>query len=444
MGTNALMDSTTAVDDAALVARAQDGSQDALEALVKQHQAWIYNIALRMVYLPQDAEDITQEILIKLITKLSTFEGRSAFRTWLYRIVVNHVLNMKRTRAEEAAWTFERYGSSLDGAPDEELPDQNTVPVDVALLIEEAKIGCTTGMLLCLSREQRLVYVLGEIFGVTDVVGAEFFEISRDAFRQKLARARRDLHQFMGGQCGLINEANPCRCARKTQSFMKAGYVDPKKLLFARAHVTRVRELAPKTLAHLETLDEDYAEIHRDHPFQKGPDFVASLRKLMSGLAMVLLASVVSLGGSACSRAPESTTSPDEIIALEKGALDRWSKGDPQGFYEIMAVGITYFDPLTEKRVDGLEAIKTYFAPFAFKFSIERIEMVNPQVEFGGDVAVLSFNLVNHGIQMNGGPKGTSRWNSTEIYRRLDGKWKIIHSHWSYTKPELKAQAAPA
>src|SRR4029077_3156760 len=86
--------------DADLVAAAQAGSRDALEQLVARHQSWIYNIAVRMIYDPHDAEDITQEILMKLVTKLSTFEGRSRFRTWLYRLVVNHVLNMKRTKAE--------------------------------------------------------------------------------------------------------------------------------------------------------------------------------------------------------------------------------------------------------------------------------------------------------------------------------------------------------
>src|SRR5215471_20640689 len=174
--------------DEELVPLAQAGNREALEALVTRYQSWIYNIVLRMVYLPQDAEDITQEILIKLITKLSTFEGRSRFRTWLYRLVVNHVLNMKRTKGEQFEWTFEKYGNGLRSAPDEELPDPNAVPVDLQLLVEEAKIGCTTGMLLCLSREQRLVYILGEIFGVTDVVGAELLEISRDNFRQKLSR----------------------------------------------------------------------------------------------------------------------------------------------------------------------------------------------------------------------------------------------------------------
>jgi len=265
------------------VCQAQAGNRDALEQLITRHQAWIYNIVLRMVYLPQDAEDATQEILVKLITKLSTFVGKSSFRTWLYRIVVNHVLNMKRGRADMAGWTFTRYSDSLDATPDMDLPDPSSVPADMQLLVDEARIGCTSGMLLCLDREQRLIYILGEIFGVTDLVGAELLEISRENFRQKLARARRDLHNFLHDKCGLVNEANPCRCAKKTQGFMKAGYVNPQDLLFARKHVARVRDVAEKKSEDLNALDQAYAELHRDHPFHEPADFVNSLRTLING-----------------------------------------------------------------------------------------------------------------------------------------------------------------
>jgi RNA polymerase sigma factor (sigma-70 family) len=268
-------------EDRELVRLAQAGNREALERLITRHQAWIYNIALRMVYLPEDAEDATQEILIKVITNLSTFEGRSRFSTWLYRLVVNHILNLKRSRAEGAGWTFRRYGDSLDATPDMDLPDPNAVPADLKLLVDEARIGCTTGMLLCLDRDQRLIYVLGEIFGVTDAIGAELLEISRPNFRQKLARARQDLHSFMQDQCGLVNVANPCRCARKTQGFAKAGYLNPENLLFARDRVTRVREVAEKKCDELDALDVAYGEIHRDHPFREPPDFVAALRSLI-------------------------------------------------------------------------------------------------------------------------------------------------------------------
>jgi RNA polymerase sigma factor (sigma-70 family) len=281
MITNPLTDETSLDADRDLVEQAQAGSREALEQLVTRHQRWIYNIVQRMIYHPHDAEDVTQEILIKLITKLSTFKGDSRFRTWLYRIVVNHVLSMKRARGEAYEWTFEKYGSGLNSAPDEDLPDPRSVPVDVQLIVDEAMIGCTSGMLLCLTREQRLVYILGEIFGVTDVVGAELLEITRESFRQKLSRARRDLHQFMHGQCGLVNAANPCRCAKKTQAFIRAGYIDTHKLLFASEHMTRVREVAGRVHDNLEELDAAYAEIHRGHPFLEGRDFVALLRGLM-------------------------------------------------------------------------------------------------------------------------------------------------------------------
>jgi RNA polymerase sigma factor (sigma-70 family) len=280
---NPLADGTaTDPEDRELVRRVQAGSREALERLVERHQPWIYNIVLRMTWHPQDAEDATQEILIKLVTRLSTFEGRSSFRTWLYRIVVNHALNMKRRRLEEQAQPFEAYKRDLDETPVLDLPDPRSVPADVQLLVQEARIGCTTGMLLCLDREQRMVYILGEIFGVTDRVGAELLDVTRDNYRQKLARARRDLHRFMQRQCGLVDAANPCRCAKKTQGFIKAGYIDPANLLFARARVTRVSEVAEKRAEDLEAFDAAYAEIHRAHPFPAGPDLVAALRRLVA------------------------------------------------------------------------------------------------------------------------------------------------------------------
>jgi RNA polymerase sigma factor (sigma-70 family) len=268
-------------EDLALVARVQAGSREALEMLVERHQPWIYNILVRMLYYPQEAEDATQEVLIKVLTKLATFEARSSFRTWLYRIIVNHALNIKRRGDRPDTILFSDYAHQLDNTAELDLPDPSTVPADVQLLVQEAKIGCTSGMLLCLDREQRLVYILGAILGVSDCVGAELLEVSRDAFRQKLARARRDLHSFMQGQCGLVQSTNPCRCAKKTQGFIRAGYLDPNRLLFARAHVTRVHDVAPHALEGLEALDVAYGEIHRGHPFHDAPDFLAALRKLL-------------------------------------------------------------------------------------------------------------------------------------------------------------------
>ena len=268
--------------DQELVQLAKGGSRAAVEELVVRHQGWIYNLALRMVHHPEDAKDTTQEVLIKLFTRLSTFDGRSSLRTWLYRIVVNHLLNMKRGRAESREITFAEYGQTLDGTPDAELPDPRAVPADLQLLIAEARIGCTSGMLLCLDRGQRLIFILGSIFGVSDAVGAELLELSRDNFRQRLARSRRDLQNFMQDKCGLVNATNPCRCARKTRGFIAAGHIDPNNLRFARERVTQVRDVAARVSNEITGLDKAYAEVYRDHPFQTSPDFVVALRELIN------------------------------------------------------------------------------------------------------------------------------------------------------------------
>jgi ketosteroid isomerase-like protein len=139
----------------------------------------------------------------------------------------------------------------------------------------------------------------------------------------------------------------------------------------------------------------------------------------------------------ACARGP-ADLQPETIIGFEREALDRWGKGDPDGYLNIMAPGVTYFDPTTDARVDGKERLKTMLDSIRGKISIERAEFVNPTVIGRGDVAILTFNLISHGGRFAGGPKIDARWNCTEVYRRIDGDWKIVHSHWSFTKPELK------
>jgi RNA polymerase sigma factor (sigma-70 family) len=272
--------------DQNLVLRARAGDRRALEDLIERHQAWIYNIALRMLFHPQDAEDATQEILIKVVTRLASFEGRSSFRTWLYRVVANHLLNVKRGREELKVTTFSAYGDGLDNTPDLDPPDPKGASPDENLLVTEAMLACTSGMLLCLDREQRLAYILGAILGVSDTVAAAVSEITPENFRQRLARARRDLRNFMNDKCGLVNPANPCRCAKKTRGFIEAGHVDPDNLLFVRERICQVREAAPKTYQSIKTLDDKCAEIYRGHPFYRPPDLAQMVRKLVASPAL--------------------------------------------------------------------------------------------------------------------------------------------------------------
>jgi RNA polymerase sigma factor (sigma-70 family) len=217
-------------DDNELIVQAREGSKLALETLVKKHQHYIYNVALKMTLSPFDAEDVTQEVLIKVITNLSQFKGESNFRTWLYRITFNHFLKMKKVWLEDYITSFDQYSSELAQMEDIDLSELEKT--EKKELITEANISCMSGMLLCLDREQRLVYILGEIFGIDHTLGSQMLDISKDNFRQRLSRARKDLYNFMNDKCGLINTSNPCRCDRKTKSFIKAGWVDKDKMKY--------------------------------------------------------------------------------------------------------------------------------------------------------------------------------------------------------------------
>src|SRR5262245_3757698 len=275
-------------DSAELVAAAQAGDRAALTALLERHRPWIYNIAHKMVWNAAIAEDVTQEILIKILHKLGSFEGRSSFRTWVYRIVANHVLNLQRSRHEEAVGSFADFGRVLDAAPVRPLPDLPQPQRD--LLVEEAKVSCLSGMLLCLSREQRIAYLLGNVFELPDAVAAEILEVTPEAFRKRLSRARADLHEFMHDKCGLVRSENPCRCAHKTTHFIRMGAVNPDNLQFHRNYQQRIREVATAEASSVyDAATAIYPSLFRDHPFSDPPAVMAMVRKSVQGTELARL-----------------------------------------------------------------------------------------------------------------------------------------------------------
>jgi RNA polymerase sigma factor (sigma-70 family) len=257
-----------------LVTKTLGGDAQALDELIHRHQAWIYNIALRMVFDPHDAQDVTQEILIKIITKLSTYDsGKAAFRTWLYHIVANHVLDMKKKNYECVFTGFEDYYNTA------QFPDENpeTYP-GYNMLIEESEIACYVGSLLCFDRKQRLVFILGAIFNVDDTLGSEIIGISKSNFRQILSRSRKKLYNFVSHNCGLLDDKNPCHCSTKLLGHIKAGWLRPHNIMFCRGETQTVNEVID--LAHFRKsyLDKPI-QLFRRHPFYQDQDFTSWVRK---------------------------------------------------------------------------------------------------------------------------------------------------------------------
>ncbi|MBV1786860.1 DUF4440 domain-containing protein [Marinobacterium sp. D7] len=117
-----------------------------------------------------------------------------------------------------------------------------------------------------------------------------------------------------------------------------------------------------------------------------------------------------------------------EIIALERAALDRWGAGDPDGYLEISAPDVSYFDPFLERRIDGREALSAWYAPLRGTIHIERYDLIEPQVQLYGDTAVLTFNLISYQGE------GSIHWNCSEVYRCDSEGWCVVQTHWSITR----------
>src|SRR5690349_13598422 len=196
-----------AAEDTALVKEAVEGSNVAMDKLVRRHQQFIYNVALKLVGNADDAEDLCQEAIIKMITKLSQFKGKSSFRTWLYRIVFNHFVNSTKKKKEADVVSFDQYGHFLDTAYiSEEISTEELKKYDEEIM--NVKNSCLSGMLLCLNRQQRMVFILGGMFNINSRLAAQILNMSAGNFRQQLSRAKTDLFTFMNNKCGLINPAN--------------------------------------------------------------------------------------------------------------------------------------------------------------------------------------------------------------------------------------------
>jgi ketosteroid isomerase-like protein len=126
-----------------------------------------------------------------------------------------------------------------------------------------------------------------------------------------------------------------------------------------------------------------------------------------------------------------------EILALERRAMDGWARGDPDPFLAVADPEITYFHVMTDKRLDGLPALKALFEIYRGRPLFDGYEIVDPKIQSGGDLAVATYIFVRRI------GSATSRWNATQVYRRTQDGWRIIHSHFSMTKPPLTGAPQP-
>lgn len=250
-----------------LIEQSLAGNREVLDHLLTSVQPLVYNLAQKMLLNPDDAADATQEILLKVVLGLQSYDDRKAeFTTWVYAIARNQLLRFRKGKIEALTGSFDEYAEEIYRVADEIIESRELQNPEMQLLVKEANVGCMLGMLLCLTREQRIVFILGEILGLKSEMAAEICDMTAENFRQQLSRVRRDLYAFMQNKCGLVNKDNPCRCHRKTRGFIKAGYVDPQNIRFAAHHYDNARIYSEKTADVLCNLDAEYGQMFRRLP----------------------------------------------------------------------------------------------------------------------------------------------------------------------------------
>ncbi len=214
-----------------LIEKAMSGDKNALQGLLVGVQDMLYNLSLRMLGSPHDAEDAVQEIMIKIIAQLSTFRGESAFSTWVYRMATNYLINCKKSMFAQRPLSFEFYAQDIEAGFIPNTPDL-LQGVEEDILAEELKASCTNVMLQCLDPESRCIYVLGVMFKADSKVCGEILDISPEAYRQRLSRIRKRMGEFLGQYCGLSKDGM-CNCKRRVGFAIGTHRLDPKKLEYS-------------------------------------------------------------------------------------------------------------------------------------------------------------------------------------------------------------------
>jgi len=262
-----------------LVERARSGDKGALEDLVRAVRDPVYGLSLRMLGEPADAEDATQEILVKVITRLDSYRGESRFLTWVYAVAANHLRTMRR-RGMERYWTsFEQMTECHTAALPEAMPPRG----DRRVLTREIRLQCLHGSLICLDRDHRMAFVLGDSLELNSVEAAQVLGIEPATYRKRLSRARKKMQDFMLVQCGLVRPDNDCHCENWCDPAVDTGVVDPDLLKLAGQPCGD--DLIEDLEGHLEGLDElvRIRVLFRSLPAYRAPDHLVNKLTEMMG-----------------------------------------------------------------------------------------------------------------------------------------------------------------
>lgn len=270
------MNSSKQLDD--WIRLALEGNRSAMETLLMAIQPDIYKLSLRFLMFPHEAEDATQEILLKITLRLAQFQFNSTFKTWVYRIATNHLIDSKKgKKAHNLSLT--EFSDDLHHGLDE----QAISTAFEASLLSEVRIGCTLAMLQCLTSSLRAAYIMGEILEFNHIEAANILELAPATYRKRISRAKSIIVDFMQENCGLVNSVNHCRCHKRVKPALQLGRINADNLIFS-SSVNDAKQF-PNILDQVRKLDNarQTAALFRAHNITvNNYDFACLLKSLVS------------------------------------------------------------------------------------------------------------------------------------------------------------------
>ncbi len=240
-----------------LIEKATAGDKASLETVLLSVQDLVFNLSLRMLGTFPDAEDAAQDILLKVMTHLSSFKGKSSFSTWIFRIAVNHLKDYKKHMFAQFPLSFEFYGDDIRNARTEDVPDL-TQNVEKSILAEELKLSCTNVMLQCLDAESRCIFILGTMFRVDSQIAGDILGITPEAYRKRLSRARKKMADFLTEYCGEYGKGN-CRCMDRVNYAIQSRRIHPAQLYFQPAVPVQVMVDVKEAMEEIDDLSQKFS-----------------------------------------------------------------------------------------------------------------------------------------------------------------------------------------
>lgn len=243
----------------ALVDKATAGDKNALETLITGVQDIVFNLSLRMLGTFADAEDATQDILLKMITHLSSFRGESSFTTWVFRIASNHLKNYKKHMFAHYPLSFEYYGNDIENGKIQDVPDF-TQNVEKDILAEELKMSCTNVMLQCLDTEERCIFILGTMFRVDSRIAGDILDMTPEAYRKRLSRIRKKMADFLSEYCGEYGGGR-CKCKDRVNYAIQNHRLNPSQLNYVTAAEIPVQTMTDvkNAMERIDDLSQEFA-----------------------------------------------------------------------------------------------------------------------------------------------------------------------------------------